>query len=126
MSMIARALWHIVAHLLRCAGRMGTCVLGHKGPMPRSPLVCQHHRRYGGSMLVLRCAACRRKLWRYLKRGKGEVLRCHKDRIDRMYEAVEREGRIGCVCGRDVGIDRGGHWRMIQNSFTYSGTKTNA
>jgi hypothetical protein len=74
-------------------------------------------------MLTLRCAACRRKLWKYLKLGKGEVLRCHKERITRVYEAEERDGRIWCACGLAVGVDRGGHWAMISSAFTYSGTK---
>lgn len=74
-------------------------------------------------MLTLRCAACRRKLWKYQKVGKGEVLRCHKARITRVYEATERDGRIWCACGRAIGVDRGGHWAMIASAFTYSGTK---
>jgi len=75
------------------------------------------------AMLIVKCAACRRKLWKYLKIGKGEVLRCHKDRITRLYEAEEREGKIYCLCGKPVGIDKGGHYSMIRNAFTYAGTK---
>ena len=60
-------------------------------------------------MLVIRCAACKRKLWKYDKIGRGEVLRCHKDRITRRYEVKEEEDRIKCLCGKDIGIgkDRG-------------------
>lgn len=76
-------------------------------------------------MLVLRCAACRAKLWKYKKIGKGEVLRCHKDRITRVYDVVERDGRIWCRCGKAIGVDRGGHWHMLGGTFTYSGTKDN-
>jgi hypothetical protein len=32
-------------------------------------------------VLILKCAACKKKLWKYDKIGPGEVLRCHKDRI---------------------------------------------
>ncbi|MFH1914738.1 MAG: hypothetical protein ABIK45_10745 [Pseudomonadota bacterium] len=74
-------------------------------------------------MLVLKCAACRRKLWRYRKIGPGEVHRCHKDRIDRIWNMDEREGKVYCPCGRAVGIDRGGHYVMDKKAFTYSGTK---
>jgi hypothetical protein len=76
-------------------------------------------------VLVLRCAACRRKLWRYRKVGQGEVHRCHKDRIDRIWNLEERDGKVVCVCGQAVGIDRGGHYAMDRKAFTYSGTKTN-
>jgi hypothetical protein len=41
-------------------------------------------------MLALKCAACKKKLWRYDKIGPGEVLRCHKDRIIRMYASIEK------------------------------------
>lgn len=36
-------------------------------------------------LLVIRCAACKNKLWKYDKIGKGEVLRCYKDRIVEFY-----------------------------------------
>lgn len=78
-------------------------------------------------MLVLRCAACRKKLWRYDKIGKGEVLRCHKKRICRDYGNSSTDGqRISCVCGNGIGIDKGSYYKMIDRAFTCSGTKRNA
>ena len=78
-------------------------------------------------MLVLRCAACRKKLWRYDKIGKGEVLRCHKERIDWDYSNCSIDGdRICCACGNNIGIDKGSYYKMIDRAFTYSGTKRNA
>ena len=75
-------------------------------------------------MLVLRCAACRRKLWRYEKIGKGEVLRCHKKRIVKDYGNCSVDGnRIKCSCGNSVGIDKGSYYKMIDPAFTYAGTK---
>ena len=76
-------------------------------------------------MLIIRCAACKNKLWRYDKIGQGAVLRCHKDRIGKVYAAVEQEGRIHCTCGRDIGIDKGSYFKMIARAFTCSGTKRN-
>ena len=76
-------------------------------------------------MLTIRCAACKRKLWRYDKVGRGEVLRCHKDRIIKVFDAVITNDRIGCFCGKDVGIDKGRYFKMIGKAFTYSGTKRN-
>ncbi len=76
-------------------------------------------------MLVLRCAACRQKLWRYDKIGPGAVLRCHKSRINKYYNAFEREDGIFCSCGRKIGIDKGGCFKMIAKAFTCTGTKRN-
>lgn len=78
-------------------------------------------------MLTLKCAACKQKLWRYDKIGPGEVLRCHKSRIDRVYGSTIMEGdKINCSCGLELGIDKGGFYKMIAKSFTYSGTKRNS
>ena len=76
-------------------------------------------------MLTLRCADCKAKLWKYQKYGQGEVLRCHKQRISKMISSVEKDGRIYCTCGNDVGIDKGTFYKMIPRSFTYSGKKVN-
>lgn len=76
-------------------------------------------------MLILKCAACKGKLWRYDKIGPGEVLRCHKSRIKKMYSAEECDGRIYCSCGKDIGIDKGSFYKMIAKAFTYKGTKRN-
>ncbi|MBS1112591.1 MAG: hypothetical protein H6Q92_353 [Nitrospirae bacterium] len=77
-------------------------------------------------MLVLRCTACRKKLWRYEKIGKGEVLRCHKTRIVRDYGNCLTDGqRIYCSCGKSIGIDKGNYYKMIGCAFTYAGTKRN-
>lgn len=76
-------------------------------------------------MLTIRCSACKEKLWRYDKIGKGEVLRCHKDRIVKMFGALERDGRVYCSCGKDIGIDKGSYYKMIAKAFTYKGTKRN-
>lgn len=76
-------------------------------------------------MLVLRCADCRRKLWRYRKIGPGEVLRCHRDRIEKTWYLKEKDGKVWCQCGNTLGIDKGRFIKMIKKAFTYSGTKLN-
>jgi hypothetical protein len=76
-------------------------------------------------MLTMKCAACRKKLFRYRKIGQGEVHRCHKDRITRMHHArVEQDG-LYCACGRRVGMDRGSYYTMVKKAVTYSGEKIN-
>ena len=74
-------------------------------------------------MLVLKCAACKKKLWRYDKIGQGELLRCHKARIDKFYGCEEKEGKMQCRCGRPIGIDKGSYYKMISKAFTASGSK---
>lgn len=75
-------------------------------------------------MLTIKCAACKRKLWKYDKIGKGQVLRCHKARMMREYEYdVGEDGKVVCVCGRQIGIDKGAFIKMIAKAFIYTGTK---
>lgn len=76
-------------------------------------------------MLLVRCAACRAKLWKYEKRGPGEVLRCHKERIGKMYALEKSDKIVSCPCGKPVGRDRGRFISMKAGAFTCSGTKTN-
>ena len=76
-------------------------------------------------VLIIKCAACKKKLWRYDKIGKGELLRCHKDRIMVMYQKIRKAYKVRCECGNNVGIDKGSHIKMIRHAFTYSGTKRN-
>ena len=76
-------------------------------------------------MLILKCSACRKKIWRYDKIGQGEVLRCHKDRIEKVFQFSSTAGKIYCGCGKELGIDKGTFYKMIAKAFTYSGTKRN-
>lgn len=77
-------------------------------------------------MLVIRCAACKNKLWKYDKIGPGEVLRCHRARITQIYILEQQGPRVRCSCGKDIGIDKGSFIKMISKAFTYSGTKRNS
>ena len=73
-------------------------------------------------MITIKCAKCKRKIFKYLKIGKGRVLRCWKTRISKDYSI--REGNIvKCPCGNVIGIENGKKIKMKQNSFIYSGTK---
>ena len=78
-------------------------------------------------MLTIKCASCRKKMWKYKKIGPGEVLRCHRDRITRIFCLDEHDGKIWCChCGHAIGIDKGSFIKMNQGHFTYSGTKDNS
>ena len=75
-------------------------------------------------MLTIKCAACKSKLWKYDKIGRGAVLRCHKERITQTYGTTSQNNdKITCQCGKEIGIDKGLHIKMIRNAFTYSGMK---
>ena len=74
-------------------------------------------------MLTLKCSACRKKLWKYEKFGPGEVLRCHKQRITRIFNYAQNGNKITCQCGNTIGIDKGSYYKMIAKAFTYSGQK---
>ena len=74
-------------------------------------------------MLTIKCAGCKTKLWKYEKLGHGEVLRCYKKRIHKIYNIEKEENKIKCPCGNVIGIDKGGHIKMISKAFTYTGTK---
>lgn len=71
-------------------------------------------------MLMLRCARCRKKLFKYLKVGKGRVLRCYKKRI--IHDQTVRNGKdVQCPCGNAIGKDVGAWIKMNQNAFTCTG-----
>jgi hypothetical protein len=82
-------------------------------------------KRYEETVLILKCSACKKKLWSYDKIGPGEVLRCHKDRIKKIYGQLNADDKIKCSCGKDISIDKGTYIKMISKAFTYSGTKRN-
>ena len=59
-------------------------------------------------MLTIKCSACKQKLFKYHKIGRGSVLRCHKDRIHRGYGYAVQDGELVCGgCGRVIGRDKG-------------------
>lgn len=74
-------------------------------------------------MINIRCAKCRGKVFRYVKIGKGKVLHCWKDRIERDY-SVRVGNEVRCECGNLIGVDEGKCIRMFQGSFIYSGSVT--
>ena len=77
-------------------------------------------------MLTIKCSGCKRKLLKYKKIGPGKVLRCHKSRISRQFDVVEREDRLFCPCGRSIATDMGRFYKMHADAFTYTGTKNTA
>jgi len=74
-------------------------------------------------MIVIKCAKCKGKIFKYVKIGKGRILHCWKGRIVEDYSA--RDGNeVKCQCGNLVGIDEGKWIKMKRRSFIHSGTRT--
>jgi hypothetical protein len=72
-------------------------------------------------MLTIKCAKCKRPVFKYVKVGEGRLRRCYKSRIVKDYSL--REGNeVRCQCGNLIGIDEGRWIKMKGSSFIYSGT----
>jgi len=72
-------------------------------------------------MLIIKCAKCRAKIFKYRKFGKGRVLRCWFARIEEDY-SVHTGDSVQCKCGNIIGTSDNLKVRMKQSSFTSSGT----
>ncbi|KPL14340.1 hypothetical protein AMJ74_03600 [candidate division WOR_3 bacterium SM1_77] len=73
-------------------------------------------------MLTIKCVKCKRKIFRYLKLGKGRVLHCWKSRIDKDY-SIHEGNKVFCKCGNLIGVE-GQKWiKLRQASFFHTGTK---
>lgn len=74
-------------------------------------------------MLIIKCAKCKRKVFKYVKIGKGKLWHCWKDRI--IEDLSIKEGKyIKCNCGNLIGIDEEKWIKLKQHSILISGTKT--
>ena len=51
-------------------------------------------------------------------------MRCHKDRMTKIYHLKINGDSALCSCGNKIGIDKGSYIKMIAKAFTYSGTKS--
>lgn len=75
-------------------------------------------------MLLIRCAYCRTKLFKYQKIGPGEVLRCHKKRIFKVFKAEAANGKLYCgSCGKVIALEKDSFYKMIKKAFTSKGEK---
>jgi len=73
-------------------------------------------------MITIKCAKCKRKVFRYVKVGEGQVLHCWRGRIAKDWSL--RDGNeVKCQCGNLIGIDEGKWIKMKQHSFIYSGAE---
>ena len=75
-------------------------------------------------MLTIKCASCRSKIFKYRKIGKGKIITCWNERIEKDYSQHEN-GQVKCRCGKIIGTEIVKGVRMKQGNFTYSGTRSN-
>ncbi len=73
-------------------------------------------------MLIIKCAKCRQRIFRYIKIGKGKLWHCWNDRIVEDF-SIHDGKKIKCNCGNLIGIDEGKWVKLKQHSFITSGTK---
>ncbi|UCG30553.1 MAG: hypothetical protein JSV53_01360 [candidate division WOR-3 bacterium] len=75
-------------------------------------------------MLTIKCSRCKGKIFRYLKVGKGQVLRCYKTRISRD-NSIREGAKVLCRCGNLIGIEERNWIKMRKTAFFHTGTKIN-
>jgi hypothetical protein len=73
-------------------------------------------------MLIIKCAKCKQKIFRYVKIGKGKLWHCWKDRIIEDF-SIHDGKKILCKCGNLIGNDEEKWIKLKQHSFITSGTK---
>jgi hypothetical protein len=71
-------------------------------------------------MFTIKCAKCKKKIFKYEKVGKGRLWHCWKERIKENY-SVQDSQQVKCRCGALIGIDKGRNIAMKQQAFTSSG-----
>jgi len=73
------------------------------------------------NMIVIKCARCKTKIFKYLKIGKGKVLRCFEEWIAED-SGLREEGQVKCPkCGNLIGVEEEKWVKMNRSGFTYSG-----
>ncbi|MBN2380624.1 hypothetical protein JXM67_12555 [candidate division WOR-3 bacterium] len=72
-------------------------------------------------MLIIKCARCKRKLFKYQKIGSGRLLHLWPRRIIEDHSIHEGK-EVKCQCGNIVGSDQGIWIKLKPQSFTYTGS----
>ncbi len=73
-------------------------------------------------MFNIKCAKCKRKIFRYVKIGKGKLWHCWKNRIVEDL-SIHDDKNILCKCGNVIGVEDEKWIKLKQHSFITSGTK---
>jgi len=73
-------------------------------------------------VLVIKCAKCKQKIFKYVKIGKGQLLHCWRDRIVEDF-GIHDGKYIKCKCGNIIGIDEIKWIKIRRKSVITTGTK---
>ena len=65
-------------------------------------------------IITIKCASCKRKVFKYSKIGKGRVLYCGNARIVRDY-GIREGDEVECQRGNLIGVDEGKWTEMKQH-----------
>ena len=57
-------------------------------------------------MIIIRCAKCNSKIFKYKKVGKGRLWHCWKERIIKDY-SIRDGSSVKCQCGNVIGVVEG-------------------
>ncbi|TET21494.1 MAG: hypothetical protein E3J78_03975 [Candidatus Cloacimonadota bacterium] len=72
-------------------------------------------------MFTIKCSKCKKKLFKYVKVGKGRLWHCWKERIVEDF-TIRKGDRVMCLCGNEIGVNKGRYIKLRRHSFTYKGS----
>ncbi|MCD6386660.1 hypothetical protein J7M23_12915 [Candidatus Sumerlaeota bacterium] len=73
-------------------------------------------------MLTIKCAKCKSKLFKYIKKGKGKLWHCWKERIVEDF-TVKDGDEVRCTCGQLIGIDQKKWIKLKPHNIIYKGSR---
>lgn len=94
----------------------------HSTPFLRKPfiLIFTFTKRF--FMIIIKCAKCKNKIFKYVKIGQGQILRIYSGRIAED-NSIRADGEVRCQCGNIIGTESIGFIKMKKGTFTYTGRK---
>ncbi len=73
-------------------------------------------------MIIIKCAKCKSKIFKYVKIGQGQILRIYIDRIAED-NSIRKDEEVRCQCGNAIGKEFDGFIKPKKGNFTYTGRK---
>ena len=74
-------------------------------------------------MIIIKCSKCNKKIFKYLKIGKGKLNHCWTDRIIENMSVLNNKN-VECKCGNLIGINEENQIKIIKNSIKIKSLKT--
>jgi hypothetical protein len=74
-------------------------------------------------MIIIKCSKCNKKIFKYIKLGRGQLLHFWKDRIIENMSVNDKKN-VRCKCGNFIGINKGDQIKIKKNSIIIKGLKT--